>query len=431
MINNHFSTCLNIKYLPSFAVLLSVVGIYLSIIFNFSLTITTWVILFPVFLIILRLRRYKLFDKSSLIVICIVCLIFIITQLLGRNFVILDCGITLIVSFLIFANTFNSKEILFTNFIFLRKFYQLFTTFILLELLLIFLDFSSVLAMIKGYHLGNRADLITYFKIFNDFNAPDTIFLGRQIAGTLALSSCIIFFYSKFKNRLVWIMLSIFLFIFSATGIVLVISFLVLSFAFFRLKFGKEVSLIIKTKKIILFFLFFILVIISFDFIVNSFFSRALSTDTIVSGLSEDDPGNGLTVRDYYLFSFLLPLYQLLYEQSIISILFGAPTEYLLNPNIFFAGDFGFGFNLLRGGILIGFILLFYFLKYIWISVLVVRRNFLKNQIFSLFKPLILTNLIFILSQIHYINIQATVFFSFQFSLLVSSFWLYKKNKLI
>lgn len=80
----------------------------------------------------------------------------------------------------------------------------------------------------------------------------------------------------------------------------------------------------------------------------------------MVSGLDIDDPGAGLSNREYYLYAFSLPIYQL-YVQSLISILIGAPTNYLLDPNIFFAGDFGFGFNLLRGGVIIGFLLLFYF----------------------------------------------------------------------
>ena len=181
-------------------------------------------------------------------------------------------------------------------------------------------------------------------------------------------------------------------------------------------------------KKIIYILCFFFIGILAYDFILNSFFARALSTDAMVSGLDIDDPGAGLSNREYYLYAFSLPIYQL-YVQSLISILFGAPTNYLLNPNIFFAGDFGFGFNLLRGGVIIGFLLLFYFLKYISLGIKYIKKYTIEIDSTNELKSLILVNLIYLISQAHYISVEATIFLAFQFSILVHSLNFLKNEK--
>lgn len=375
--------------------------------------------------------RYFFTCQRNLIYYALSISILIIQAIINGNFVGYDCGLAFIMYSILFQVIMSSDNVSTRPERYLKiveRIYKLLIVLLIIEVLVVLFGQQNILVeSFPGYREDNRADILAYFNLFPAHNAPNSIFFGRQIAGTITLFAFILFFefeYYKMPVGRIWLMITLLLYVFTATGFVIFMTFIAILlylFVNFNMKRILPITIILA--------IFLGILWVSRDLLLNDFFARIFSTETLVR-TTTDDLGYGRTNFDYYLFSFFgfFPTYA---NGDILSMFFGFPKSVMEDPTVPTGGDFALGFNLLRGGAITIFLFIVFILRY---PILYFKRNrtFTNSSTspyFNRLRPIAIITLLYFLSFGHYQNVSVIIFFSFQCALLMNGV-LFSRNKI-
>ena len=290
-------------------------------------------------------------------------IIFIMQLIIGHGFVILSTGGYVLIFMLVFFTFFSmgTGSSLISMVRGISYLYKFFLITMLIEAVLIMLDLQPrLVAIFPGYKNYNSADILRYFGLMQDAGGLNSVLLGSQIAGMLALFSAIWFWGIRtFKDQGLavghsgfWIVLSLLVYLITVNGT---------NFLLLLLAGGIYVFLVNKKHRVKLLCGFMALIIgvylaIDKHIILNRVFNKDLvhlqpSDLEIYERYGILDQVQDLTTFEYYIYEFYSPVKRWLVEDWV-NELFGVGAQFFLDDLYYVAGDFGIGIGMLSAGAL-------------------------------------------------------------------------------
>ncbi len=305
-------------------------------------------------------------DKKLSYAILLMSILLVLQVLTGRGFVVLAAGgyvlaFTLAFYGLFYIGTGIAIKTIVRGISFLYKF---FIAGMMIETLIIILGKQPLLRDLLsptntlGYKTYNQADIPRMFGFFQDVGGLNSVLLGSQIAGMLSLFATIWFVgvrKSKLRGAItvnsgLWVFFSFLMLLFSINGTVLLMLILAI-FIYFLFIWRKHRAQFLCIMSL---FCFGLYLAISQGLLLERIFSDELALSVAQTqdyadyGLHELE---GINKQDYYVFTFLNPVY-IWNSLDWINKLIGVGAQLFLSDTIFVGGDFGFGSDvLLKSGL--------------------------------------------------------------------------------
>lgn len=298
--------------------------------------------------------------------IVLMALLLMLQVLTGRGFVILGAGGYVLIFALFFYNLFLTGNVsLATVTRGISLLYKFFIIGLIIETLLIICGQQPLLSAIfnssnaPGYKDYNQADVLRMLGLFQDMGGPNSVLLGSQIAGMLSLFAVIWFFFvmkSESEQKItshpsLWLVLSLAMLLVTVNGTVFVMVALAITIDRLFIRKQQRVALLVSMSLLFL----GLYALVSQGYLFKRIFSDELALTAyqlqmfIPYGL--DQKLKEATVFDYYVFSFLSPVYLWLSAGWIDKFL-GVGASFFLNDQVYIGGDFGFAADvLLKSGL--------------------------------------------------------------------------------